>query len=214
MATKTATYGNWKVIRHEDNKMEVYKEGQLCPKSAPALREIAEEIGLAIKSEWRTSQLGANVVRAMMALENGKQLQSAAASENKGDCSLINFLRDYIIIETEDDVYYDSDREEDYFKDMFINNIVAQCWKEEKNIFKNLKFQDADSLIKYLDEDPDGLSLAYKIVAAAYCACLEIEIEEDTRIVRDSVLYYFNCNGFPNGFGDFHYEYETDIDLG
>ena len=63
---QTATCGIWKVDRHVDNKIDVYKNGQLCDKSAPALREIAVEIGLEVNPEWRTSQLGANVVKAIL----------------------------------------------------------------------------------------------------------------------------------------------------
>lgn len=66
MIKQTATYGVWKVDRHDDNKVEVYKNGELCEKSTPALREIAAEIGLELNPEWRTSQLGANVLKAML----------------------------------------------------------------------------------------------------------------------------------------------------
>ena len=63
--TKSITYGVWKVVRTEDKKMEVYKNGQRCPKSSPALREIAAELGLEVNPDWRTSALGANVLKAM-----------------------------------------------------------------------------------------------------------------------------------------------------
>lgn len=66
MIKLTATYGDWKVNRHENHKTEVYKSGELCPKSAPALRDIAKEIGLEINPEWRTSQLSRNVIKAML----------------------------------------------------------------------------------------------------------------------------------------------------
>ncbi len=65
---QTATYGIWKVNRYDDNGMQVFKNGELCPKSSPALREIAAEIGLEVNPDWRTSQLGANVVKAMLAI--------------------------------------------------------------------------------------------------------------------------------------------------
>lgn len=60
-----ATFKDWKVIRH-DNKLEVYKNGQLCEKATPALREIAKELGIEVNPEWRTSQLRRNVVKAML----------------------------------------------------------------------------------------------------------------------------------------------------
>ena len=62
---KSVSYGVWKVVRTEDKKMEVYKNGQRCPKSSPALREIAAELGLEVNPDWRTSALGANVLKAM-----------------------------------------------------------------------------------------------------------------------------------------------------
>ena len=77
MIKQSATFGDWKVDRHDDNKIDVYKNGQLCEKSAPALREIADELGFEIKSEWRTSQLGRNVLKAMLLAENGGSMLPA-----------------------------------------------------------------------------------------------------------------------------------------
>ena len=67
MIKKDVTYGDWRIVRHDDSKMEVYKNGELCPKSAPVLREIAEEVGLDVNPDWRTSQLGSNVIKAVEA---------------------------------------------------------------------------------------------------------------------------------------------------
>jgi len=64
--SKNVVWGVWKVSCSEDQKIEVYKNGQKCLKASPALREIAAEIGLTIKPEWRTRQLGRNVIKAMM----------------------------------------------------------------------------------------------------------------------------------------------------
>lgn len=72
MIKKDVTYGDWRIVRHEDSKMEVYKNGELCPKSAPALREIAEEVGLEVNPNWRTSQLGSNVIKAVEAKLNNE----------------------------------------------------------------------------------------------------------------------------------------------
>lgn len=63
--SKTVTYSIWKVVLTEDKKVEVYKNGERCAKAAPALREIAEEVGLEVNPNWRTSQLGSNVIKAM-----------------------------------------------------------------------------------------------------------------------------------------------------
>ena len=32
MIKKDVTYGDWRIVRHDDSKMEVYKNGELCPK--------------------------------------------------------------------------------------------------------------------------------------------------------------------------------------
>lgn len=74
MIKQTVSYGVWTINRHDDNKLEILKNGQLCEKNTPALREIAAELGYEIDPEWRTSQLGRNVLKAMQnAAENGGQ---------------------------------------------------------------------------------------------------------------------------------------------
>lgn len=204
MIKQSATFGDWKVDRHEDHKIDVYKNGQLCKQSAPALREIAEELGFEVKPEWRTSQLGRNVLKAMLAAANGDSFEP----QEEGAMSLIEKLRDSFIVETEDQVYYDAECGDDDIRDMFINNIKAQMTDKEQEIFEALQFTDAESFAKYLDEQPDDICLASTLVNAAYCTFCGIEIDDDTREYVDEQLYYFNdCR-------DFHYEYETDIDLG
>ena len=42
------------------------KHGERCPKASPALREIAAELGIEVKPEWRTSQLRSTVQKAML----------------------------------------------------------------------------------------------------------------------------------------------------
>lgn len=71
MIKQTATYGVWTVNRHDDNKVEVYKNGQLCEKTSPALREIAAEIGLEVNPGWVTQQLGNNVLKALLKAAEG-----------------------------------------------------------------------------------------------------------------------------------------------
>ena len=65
MIKQTVSYGVWTLNRHDDNKIEVLKNGQVCEKASPAYREIAAEIGFEIDPEWRTSQLGRNVFKAV-----------------------------------------------------------------------------------------------------------------------------------------------------
>ena len=205
MIKQTAFYGDWIVVRHENNKIEVFKK---CEKSAPAIREIAKELGFEIDPEWRTSQLGRNIIKAMTEAPQAEVPVEAEETEGEG-ISLIKKLRTEFIVETDDQVYYDAEGcgDED-IRDMFINNLKAQMYGNYVKKFEALKYTDADSFINYLNEDPDDLGLAQAIVVAAYCTFYGIEIDDNTRECADEQLYYFNdCQ-------DFHYEYETDIDLG
>ena len=202
MIKKDVTYGDWRIVRHDDCKMEVYKNGELCPKSAPALREIAEEVGLEVNPDWRTSQLGRNVIKAVETASKGEN-----ADPQEGETmSLIEKLRTDFIVETEDLVYYwtgtgYSD------PDLFIENIKAQMTNSQLEILEVLKYTDPDSLVNYLNEDPDELQLAIAIVNAAYCNLKQIDFA-DADVYIDAEVYYFNDE--KTGFG---YEIETDIDL-
>ena len=64
--SKSVSYGIWRVVYTEDKKAEVYKNGERCRKASPALREIAAELGIEVKPEWRTSQLRSTVQKAML----------------------------------------------------------------------------------------------------------------------------------------------------
>ena len=84
MIKQTVSYGVWTLNRHDDNKIEVLKNGQLCEKSTPALREIATELGYEIDPEWRTSQLGRNVLKAMQnAGESKLQINAEETPKNE-----------------------------------------------------------------------------------------------------------------------------------
>ena len=121
---------------------------------------------------------------------------------------LMDWLREVCIVETEDDVYYDAEGADEEEVELFVNNIKAQNVDEENELLDNLSFKTAEDFITYLDEDEDGLCLAQKMVAAAYCTWKGIEIDDDTELYVDDQLYYFNDSR------EVHYEYETDIDLG
>ena len=121
---------------------------------------------------------------------------------------LMDWLREVCIVETEDDVYYDAEGADEEEVELFVNNIKAQNVDEENELLDNLSFKTAEDFITYLDEDEDGLCLAQKMVAAAYCTWKGIEIDDDIELYVDDQLYYFNDSR------EVHYEYETDIDLG
>ena len=61
----TTTYGVW-TINREGRHIEVSKDGQLASNTSAALRKIAEEVGLEVNPDWRTSQLGSNVIKAIL----------------------------------------------------------------------------------------------------------------------------------------------------
>lgn len=200
---KQTKFGAWTVERTDDNKTKVYKDGELCPKSAPALREIAEELGMEINPNWKASQLRLNVVKAMIAASKGEN-----AEPQEGEAmSLIEKLRTDFIVESEEGrVYYWAGN--GYSDpDLFIENIKAQMTDSQVEIFETLKYTDPDSLVNYLNEDPDELQLAILIVNAAYCNLDQIDID-DADVYVDDAVYYFNDE--TTGFG---YEIETDIDL-
>ena len=119
-----------------------------------------------------------------------------------------DWFREFCIVETEDDVYYDAYSATEEERELFVNNIKANYCDEEAKHIENLSFATADDFVKFLNDDEEDLSLADTMVCAAFCAKQGIAIDDDTRICEDVQLYYFNdCR-------EFHYEYETDIDLG
>ena len=80
MIKQTVSYGVWTINRHDDNKIEVLKNGQVCEKASPALREIAAELGYEIDPEWRTSQLGRNVFKAVENAANSSCSSTTAST--------------------------------------------------------------------------------------------------------------------------------------
>jgi ribosome-binding factor A len=99
MIKKDVTFGDWRIVRHDDSKMEVYKNGELCPKSAPALREIAEEVGLEVNPDWRTSQLGSNVIKAVEAVlecEEEPALNNDNSMETEYDFPISDKLKEIV----------------------------------------------------------------------------------------------------------------------
>ena len=120
----------------------------------------------------------------------------------------MDWLKEVCIVETEDEVYYDAEGAAEEEVELFINNIKAQNDEEENELLEKLSFKTAEDFTTYLDEDEDGLCLAQKMVAAAYCTREGIKIDDDTELYVDEQLYYFNDSR------ELHYEYSIDIDLG
>ena len=118
--------------------------------------------------------------------------------------TLIEWMEYDFIVETDDEVYFDADRDEE-LKELFFKNLQAQYTEEEWSVVGSTQWS-AEELVKEFDEDSEGYHIAQSIVTAAYCAYYDIEIDDDTCEQAESQLWYFN--------GVFHYEIETDIDLG
>ena len=121
---------------------------------------------------------------------------------------LMDWLKEVCIVETEDEVYYDAEGADEEEVELFIHNIKAQNEEEENELLEKLSFKTAEDFTTYLDEDEDGLCLAQKMVAAAYCTREGIKIDDDTELYVDEQLYYFNDSR------ELHYEFSIDIDLG
>jgi hypothetical protein len=65
---RDVSYGIWRIVRTEDNRTEVYKNNERCPKSAPALREICEELGIEVNPKATTEDLRNKVQKAVLEL--------------------------------------------------------------------------------------------------------------------------------------------------
>ena len=65
---RDVSYGIWRIVRTEDNRTEVYKNDERCPKSAPALREICEELGIEVNPKATTEDLRNKVQKAVLEL--------------------------------------------------------------------------------------------------------------------------------------------------
>ena len=206
MEKETAIYAGWKVVRHDDNRMEVYKYGELCPKSAPELRKIAEALGMAYEEGWRTSQLGRNVIKAMQ--EAAKAPAAADGTEGE-QMPLIEKLRYAFIVEDDDQVYYDAETFDEEYKTLFIENLRAQNLPEENEILDGMVYSSPEDFVVYLEEDPDDLHLANKIICAAYALYNGYDLtDEDTCFAAEEQWYHLE-----DGMG-LSYDIEMDINFG
>ncbi len=68
--SKSIAYGNWKLFIKEDGSIEIHKNGQICPKAKPAMRELADEIGMAYESNWTTRSFGGKLLKYLRELNN------------------------------------------------------------------------------------------------------------------------------------------------
>lgn len=62
MAAKQATYGDYVITKEDNGKIVVTKEGEVCPNSKQALREISAQLGYTVDDSWTTQQFGAKLI--------------------------------------------------------------------------------------------------------------------------------------------------------
>lgn len=55
------THGAWTLELAEDKSVKMYKNGELCEKTSPALRELAAEVGFTYDPGWNTRQFGSKL---------------------------------------------------------------------------------------------------------------------------------------------------------
>ena len=58
---KKVNHGVWTLEIADDKSVKMYKNGELCEKTSPALRELATEVGFTYDPKWNTRQLGSNL---------------------------------------------------------------------------------------------------------------------------------------------------------
>ncbi len=55
------THGAWTLELAENKSVKIYKNGELCEKTSPALRELAAEVGFTYDLGWNTRQFGSKL---------------------------------------------------------------------------------------------------------------------------------------------------------
>lgn len=136
--------------------------------------------------------------------EADEKIADKEETNHDGSFNLLEKLKTAFIVEDDDDVWYDAESADDEDKEEFVNNLLGICGNP--GLIKLLKFDNAQALVDYLDNDPHDLNLAYGLITAAYMTKCGFDL--DSRVYVDFKDYYFNdCM-------DFHYEYNTDIDWG
>jgi hypothetical protein len=154
--------------------MEVYKNGELCPKSAPALREIAEEVGFEVNPDWRTSQLGSNVIKAVEAKlknENGNtnKVKLSITPQTAIRLSLFPIIGEESIQMIEDngfdmDVFYD------------LENLYVENAERKYDIC--VDFYLAEDGAEYSIDDEDSEELEENAIVVDYGMVDEADADE------------------------------------
>ena len=62
------THGAWTLELAENKSVKMYKNGELCEKTSPALRELAAEVGFTYDPGWNTRQFGSKLFAQLIKL--------------------------------------------------------------------------------------------------------------------------------------------------
>ena len=65
---KKVNHGVWILEIADDKSVKIYKNGEPCKKTSPALRELAAEIGFTYDPKWNTRQLGGKLFAQLIKL--------------------------------------------------------------------------------------------------------------------------------------------------
>ena len=65
---KKVNHGVWTLEIADDKSVKIYKNGEPCKKTSPALRELAAEIGFTYDPKWNTRQLGGKLFAQLIKL--------------------------------------------------------------------------------------------------------------------------------------------------
>ena len=65
---KKVNHGVWTLEIADDKSVKIYKNGEPCKKTLPALRELAAEIGFTYDPKWNTRQLGGKLFAQLIKL--------------------------------------------------------------------------------------------------------------------------------------------------
>lgn len=65
---KKVNHGVWTLELAENKSVKIYKNGELCEKTSPALRELAAEVGFTYDPGWNTRQFGSKLFAHLITL--------------------------------------------------------------------------------------------------------------------------------------------------
>ena len=210
---KTAKFDDVTINRLDNNHIEIYQE---CKNTKEALRTISEQLGFEYDREWNTQQFGAKLVKYLeehkaevdkvLRTKNAKRKEEAPAESTT---LIAHILEDFLVTDSDFNYLYDSMLLDDDDKTLFVDYLHAQNLPEENEILDGMVYSSPEDFVVYLEEDPDDLHLANKIICAAYALYNGYDLtDEDTCFAAEEQWYRLE-----DGMG-LSYDIKMDIDFG